>query len=490
MKIITQKGIDSKDTIVVLGLFEEDKNYYKEFNNDLAKELEEVIKKKTYSKKYGEKYSTRVNEKKVYVYGLGKKKELTLEKVRKLLGKAVKCVKCNSEDSFLTNIPFWVREKLDDEKLGRATAEALVLADYKFSKYLAKERKDKCKPLIGVTVQWINSSSKFEKGLKEGVVIAESANITRGLVDESASVCNSVYMERVARSLHPKIQVKVLNEKELKKLEMFSLLGVNAGSNNPPKLVFLEYKGGGKGKYTAIIGKGITFDSGGYNLKPSKFIEDMKIDMAGAAAVMGTLRVAATLGVKRNLVGVMAICENMVSSTAQRPGDIVKAFNGKTIEIGNTDAEGRLVLADAIAYTEKRYKPEIIIDMATLTGACVVALGYYAAAVVGNDDDLLATLKNAGEKAGDRVWPMPFFDEYQDWMDGSISDLNNISQKGKGYEAGSITAGVFLSKFVDKAKWAHIDIAGSAYWLVENGYLGKGATGSGVRVLSYYLMEY
>lgn len=204
---------------------------------------------------------------------------------------------------------------------------------------------------------------------------------------------------------------------------------------------------------------------------------------------MAAIKVAAELKVKKNLLGVMPLCENMVDATAQHPGDIVKAFNGKTIEIGNTDAEGRLILCDALAYTEAKYAPEVMIDLATLTGACVVALGYYAAGVVGTDAELLKKLEEAGTDSGDRVWPLPFFEEYQDWMDGTITDLNNCSQKGKGYEAGSITAGVFLGKFVEKAKWAHVDIAGSAYWCVDGPYLTKGATGSGVRLLSYYLLN-
>ena len=488
MKITIQKGLDKKQEVLILGLWEEDKHNYSSFSKDLAQELADAIKKKTFLKKFAEKYSTKVGNQKVCVYGLGKKKEMTAERLRKLLGKCTKCVKCRHATSFSTNVVELVSSKLGDEELGMAASEALILANYKFDKYLSKERKDKQKPITNVSLQWKKSSTAINHGLRTGRVIAEAANFTRDLVNESASVCNSVYMENAARSLHKKVKVKVLNQVEMKKLGMGSLLGVNAGSDNPPKLVFLEYNGG-KGKPTAIIGKGITFDSGGYNIKPTKYIEDMKTDMGGAAAVMGTIKVAAELGIKKNLVGVMPLCENMVSGSAQRPGDIVKAYNGKTIEIGNTDAEGRLVLADALAYTEKKYKPEIMIDMATLTGACVLALGYYAAGLVGRDEKLLKNLMEAGMKSGDRVWRLPFFEDYHDWMDGSISDLNNIAQKGKGYEAGSITAGVFLSKFVDKARWAHIDIAGSAYWIVDNGYMQKGATGSGVRVLSYYLLN-
>ena len=340
-------------------------------------------------------------------------------------------------------------------------------------------------------MQWKSSSTLLTKGIKTGKVIAESTNFVRNLVDEPANVVNSLFLEKVAQKIaadSDKIKLKVLDKMELQKEGLNALLGVNLGSDNSPKLLILEYNGSDKNGYTALVGKGITFDSGGYNLKPTKYIEDMKTDMAGGAVVLGTIKAAAELGLKKNLLGVVPVCENMVSGSAQRPGDIVKAYNGKTIEIGNTDAEGRLILADALAYTEAKYKPEVMIDLATLTGACVIALGYYAAGMVGKDEKLLNELKFAGLESGDKVWELPFFDEYQDWMDGSISDLNNISAKGKGYEAGSITGGVFLSKFVEKAKWVHIDIAGSAYWAVDGDYLRKGATGSGVRVLSYYLL--
>ncbi len=487
MEITVKKELDTKQEIIILGLWEEDTHNYRSFDHCLAEELADAVKKKLFSKKFGEKFSTKIKGKRVYVYGLGKKKEFTLEHLRRIMGKAVRCVKSKQVRSFSTNIANLC--SLNDEQCGRGAAEAMILADYNFLKYCGKEKREKQKEISSVSLQWTKSAAGLNKGLDTGKAIAEAANYVRDLVNEPASVCNSLYMEKEAKKLAgSKVKIKVLNLKEMKKLGMGSLLGVNAGSDNPPKLVFLEYNGG-KGSPTAIVGKGITFDSGGYNLKPTKYIEEMKTDMAGAAAVLGVIRVAALLGIKKNLVGVMPLCENMVNGSAQRPGDIVKAYNGKTIEIGNTDAEGRLVLADAISYTEKKYKPEVIVDMATLTGSCVVALGYYAAGLIGKDKKLLSRLAKAGEESGDKVWELPFYDEFQDWMDGNITDLNNISMKGRGYEAGTITAGVFLSKFVEKAKWAHLDIAGSAYWAVDGDYLSKGATGSGVRLLSYYLLN-
>ncbi len=495
MKITITKDLDKAQDVLFLGLFEEDKDNGKSFSKELAEEVEEAMNRKAFSRKFGEMYATKLSShpyKKVVVMGLGEKKDFNVEKTRQALGKMVSSTKCWSFSSLTTNVVEKAGAQVTDkELLGRAAAEGLLLANYNFTKYLAKEKQEKKKPLNVVSLQW-SGSGDFSEGLKVGRVVAEATNMVRDLVNEPANVVNSEYMEKMARQVagqYSSVKLKVLNKAELEKEGMGSLLGVNAGSQNPPKLLILEYTGSKKGKHTALLGKGITFDSGGYNLKPTKYIEDMKTDMAGAAAVMASIKIAAELKLKKNLLGVMPICENMVDATAQHPGDIVRACNGKTIEIGNTDAEGRLVLCDALAYTEAKYAPEVMIDLATLTGACVVALGYYAAGVMGKDEELLQKLEEAGNHSGDRVWKLPFFEEYQDWMDGSISDLNNVSQKGKGYEAGSITAGVFLSKFVEKSKWAHVDIAGSAYWMVDGPYLSKGATGSGVRLLSYYLME-
>ncbi|HLC52450.1 MAG TPA: leucyl aminopeptidase [Candidatus Nanoarchaeia archaeon] len=487
MKIDVGK-LDQDSDVLALGMFEggklSDDNLMKEVRRD----------SKLFSGKYGEKYSTRQNEQRVIILGLGDKKEITLEKLRRVLGKAIRCSKDWTKQSLSTDLVYLVAAtgRFKEEKIGQAAAEGLELANYDFNKYLSKERLEKKSSISSVNLFWDGNKSELEKGIKIGKVVADASNFVRDLVNDSANVVTSEYLEKVARNVaksNPKIKITVLDKSQLEKLEMGALLGVNAGSKNPPKLVIVEYNGG-SGRPTAFVGKGITFDSGGYNLKPTKYIEDMKTDMAGAAAALGALKAAADLGLKRNLIAVMGLCENMVSSMAQHPGDIIRAYNGKTIEIGNTDAEGRLVLADALAYTEAKYKPEIMIDMATLTGACVVALGYYAAGMVSKDEELLLELKLAGLDSGDNVWPLPFFDDYQDWMDGSISDLNNISMKGKGYEAGSITAGVFLSKFVDtdKTRWVHLDIAGSAYWAIDGDYIVKGATGSGVRILVYWLL--
>ncbi|MBI2103088.1 leucyl aminopeptidase [Candidatus Woesearchaeota archaeon] len=495
MKIGLHTTLDEQVPVAIFGLFEEDKSL-DTLHPLFAVDVKMAMKEKRFKSDFGETYHSKFagsDYRMFLLVGLGKREEMTLERVRRLMGKCIKLTKSQRFSSFTTNIIEQVAglERFEDELLGCAAAEGLLLADYLFIHYLSPERQQKVKPVEKVSFLWAGSRTAFGDGLKKGRTVAEATNFVRDLVNEPANVVNATYLEKTAKNLgNHAITVRVLEKKELEELGMGALLGVNAGSKNPPKLILLEYFGKHTGSFdAAFVGKGITFDSGGYNLKPTKFIEEMHTDMAGAAAVLGVIKAAAAFGVKKNLLGVLPICENMVSGEAQRPGDIVRAYNGKTIQIGNTDAEGRLILADAIAYVEDKYHPKIIVDLATLTGACVVALGYYAAGVVGNDENLLVELKEAGEKSGDRVWPLPFYDDYKDWMDGSVTDLNNISTKGKGYEAGSITAGVFLSKFVKESKWAHLDIAGSAFWAVEGDYVQKGATGSGVRVLLYWLMK-
>ena len=482
MKITIEKGMDSKQDVLVYGM--SDKGSIAE--KGLQQEIAAAIKRKNIAPdKFGTTYSTTFNGKKVLVISLGKEKELTGNHLRRVLGKTVKYTQATKQVSFCTDILGFF--SLPPLEMGRCAAEGLILSNYRYTKYLGKEKQDEQVPLEQAVLQWSGTQDQLIQGLKEGRVIAECTNYAKDLVNEPACTMAPSDLEAEAKKIAGgKVSVKVLNKQDMEKLGMNALLGVAAGSDRPPKLMLLDYKGG-SGKYTAIIGKGITFDSGGYNLKPTKYIEEMKTDMAGAAAVLATIKILSTLGVKKNVVGVMVCTDNLVSGSAQKPGDIVRAYNGKTIEIGNTDAEGRLVLADALAYAEDTYHPEVMVDLATLTGACVVALGYEAAAVMGKDDLLIQELLVAGNKSYDRVWQLPFFEEYQSKMDGTISDLNNCATKGKGYEAGSITGGVFLSKFVDKAKWAHVDIAGTAYVLEDTDYQQKYATGSGVRLLTYWL---
>ena len=285
------------------------------------------------------------------------------------------------------------------------------------------------------------------------------------------------------------ISIEILNKKELEDKGLGLLLAVNQGSNKDPKLIIVKYNGSAnKGGYTALVGKGITFDSGGLNLKPSGHIETMRCDMAGAAAVLGTLKNTIELNLKKNIIFSFALAENAIGSNAYKPGDVIKSYSGKTVEIGNTDAEGRLVLADAISYIVKNYSPNRIIDIATLTGACVVALGHYYSGFITNDENIVKKLEEASSETDDKIWRLPSYPELKDALKSQIADIKNI-----GYPrgaAGTLTAGEFLKTFTDKTKWSHLDIAGTAF--VEQSkkeYYSYGATGAGVRLLTKYLQS-
>ncbi len=490
MRINVSERLELKSDFLVLGLWDDDKDLYSKLNPELASELDSAIRKKSLERDFGKTFSTKIANsayKSILVISLGKKQEMNHERMRRVMSRIVTYLRKNKHSSFTTNITSMVG--LDPRISGRSCAEGLILSDYVFDKY--KSKKDEHTEIIA-NIQF-NDSKNFMAGFNEGRIIAESTNYAKNLVNEPSVVVTPEFIEKEALKLGNKsTTVKVLNRKDMEKLGLNLLLAVSSGSDKPAKLIVIQYAGSDKknDRYTAIVGKGITFDSGGYDIKPAGQFTDMKCDMSGAAAVLGTIKAAQQLGLKKNILGVIPSCENLINGSAYKPGDIIKAYNGKTVEISNTDAEGRLILADAISYTEKNYQPETIIDLATLTGACVVALGYYASGLISNNKELVRRLSDAGNESYDRVWELPFFEEYQDNMDGDISDLKNMSVKGKGREAGTITGAVFISKFVDleKTKWAHLDIAGTAFLAEAKEYNQKYASGAGVRLLSYYFM--
>lgn len=324
-----------------------------------------------------------------------------------------------------------------------------------------------------------------EKGLAVGQAIGSGVNLARLLGDLPANICTPSYLAEQALGLaakNKKLSVDVLDEKQMKALGMGSLLSVAAGSEQPAKLIVFEYKGGNKKDAPiALVGKGITFDTGGISLKPGAGMDEMKYDMCGAASVLGAFKAITDLNLAVNLVGVIAATENMPSGKAVKPGDIVTSMAGLTIEILNTDAEGRLVLCDALTYIQSRFKPKSVVDIATLTGACVIALGTHATGLFSNNDQLAQALLDAGETTGDRAWRMPLWDEYQKQLDSNFADLANIG----GREAGSVTAACFLSRFTENVPWAHLDVAGTAW---KSG-AAKGATGRPVSLLVQYVLN-
>jgi leucyl aminopeptidase len=311
-------------------------------------------------------------------------------------------------------------------------------------------------------------------------------NLARDLVSHPGNVVTTGYLAETARKLadRHKLTCEILEMDELERLGMNALVAVGKGSIEPPRLIVLEYRGGGKERPVVLVGKGITFDSGGISIKPGAGMEEMKTDMAGGAAVLGAMEAAAGLKLPINLVCIIPTAENMPDGKAYKPGDVVTSLSGTTIEITNTDAEGRLVLCDALHFA-KKYKPTTMIDLATLTGACVVALGHEASGLMGNDQRLINSLKQAGERCGERVWELPLWDGYGEAMKSDIADLKNAGSR----DGGSITAGWFLKQFVGTTRWAHLDIAGTAWSDKARSYSPKGATGVGVRLLIEYLQN-
>ena len=322
-----------------------------------------------------------------------------------------------------------------------------------------------------------------QAALKEAVATADGADLARTLGNLPPNVCTPAYLADEARKLARqfKLGIEVLERRDMERLGMGALLSVTAGSRQPPKLIVLRYAGAGKSKKPlALVGKGITFDTGGISLKPGAEMDEMKYDMSGAGSVLGTMQAIAEMGLPVNVVGVIPTCENMPGGKATRPGDIVTSMSGQTIEILNTDAEGRLILCDALTYTA-RFKPDTVIDIATLTGACVIALGHVASGMFSNDDKLAKELISAGEQSHDRIWQLPLWEDYQPLLDSNFADMQNIG----GRAAGTITAACFLARFTRDYRWAHLDIAGTAWKSGKD----KGSTGRPVPLLAQYLIN-
>ena len=320
-------------------------------------------------------------------------------------------------------------------------------------------------------------------GLLRGTALSNGQDLARDLGNLPPNICTPTYLAETAKALGKshKIKVTVLDQAQMEKLGMHSLLSVTKGSRQPPKFIIFEYKGGNaKRKPVALVGKGITFDTGGISIKPSAEMDEMKYDMCGAASVFGTLKAIAEIGLPLNVVGIVPTCENMPDGQASRPGDIVTSMSGQTIEILNTDAEGRLILCDALTYTE-RFQPEAVVDIATLTGACVIALGHHASGLFSNQDALAEELLLAGKTANDRAWHMPLWDDYQDQLKSNFADMQNIG----GRAGGAITAACFLARFAKAFHWAHLDVAGTAWRSGKD----KGATGRPVGLLTHFLIQ-
>jgi leucyl aminopeptidase len=473
---------------VVLGVFEPKPDaILSEINKILDGAIDHVIKKKEFTGEFGQLKLINTLKKlpceHVLLAGLGKRDEFGLEQLRRVSGTVARALRDGNIRSYATTLHNITTKKATMREQAQAVAEGTILGAYQFTKYKTID-KDKIRELKGITL--LEAEKAAEEGSNTGKIIADAQCGVRDMVNEPASFRTPAKLAESALELKKLgVKVAVYDKAGIEKLGLHALLAVNSGSSEEPRFIVLEYKKG-TGQPVAIVGKGITFDSGGLDLKPANYMEDMKSDMAGAGVVIGTIRAAAELGLNVNIVGVIPSTENMPGNKAYKPGDVVTAFNGRTIEIGNTDAEGRVVLSDALAYVEKNHKPKYIVDLATLTGACVIALGYAAAGVMSKDTALVNKLKLAGEASGELLWELPMFDDYKDLIKSDIADVRNIAG-GKGYEAGAITAACFLQHFVEKTPYAHIDIAGPAWSIERKYYIDKGGTGFGIRMLVEFL---
>lgn len=426
--------------------------------------------------------------KRIVLAGFGEEEKVNSETVRRVYAAVAKKAKELRSKTFTLLYP--ETDKIDDGVIMESLTEGIVLGEYEFDRYKSEDKEN---PKVRISSFTVLYSGKHASDVKKAAVFAYKACqgtiYVRNLVNENADIMTSLQLEKEAKAIakaYKSVKLRAFDEKDIKKMGMNLLLAVSKGSKNPPRLLVLEYTGAPTKKArTAIVGKGITFDSGGINLKPTHYVEAMRMDMAGAATVLGTIKTLAELGTKCNVVGVVPTCENAIGSGSYKPGDVYRSYNGKTVEIGNTDAEGRLILADALGYTVDKIKPDRIIDIATLTGSCVVALGECYAGLIGTDDDTCDALIKAGETTGERVWRLPLCEVLTDEMKGEFSDLKNIGGKW----GGTISAAGFLSNFVGDVPWSHIDIAGLAWYSKARHYVPKNATGQGVRLLVEYFSD-
>ncbi|MDL1979961.1 MAG: leucyl aminopeptidase [Deltaproteobacteria bacterium] len=415
----------------------------------------------------------------VIFMGLGKLKELNAESLRTVAGKAVKkCINMDLPEVLIAS-PSAKKIKMEMPLPLEAIIEGACLGNHLFDKYKDEKKHSSLKKISFLVKRDVAESSG--KLLKSITTICEGTIFARDLINTPSNDKKPEQFTKIIADTAKKenLKVKIFDEKELKRKKFGAMLAVAAGSESKPRMIVLEYNPKDAKKTVALVGKGVTFDSGGINLKPTGSLEEMKSDMSGAAAVAATLIALAKLKPKTKVIGIIPVVENMPSGNASRPGDIVKSYSGKTVEILNTDAEGRLILIDAISYVVKKYKPETLIDIATLTGACVVALGEKIAGVFSSDDELAQSIISSGEKTYERCWHMPLPDDYKEDLKSDFADLKNIAGSRWG---GSITAALFLSEFVGDTRWAHIDIAGPSYMKKGNAYCGVGGTGFGVRL--------
>ncbi len=492
MKVVVSQQLPVCDALFVFLFKQENKQPrlpYTQLSSDTTRHILHRIEENDFSGDDGDVltlYLEGDNAKRVVLLGLGNRNDFSFEVFRNAAAQASRVAKKHKAVKVGCLLP----DDFEHFDLAEAFMIGFILGSYSFSKFVTQKDRHQF-PVETVCFISHCGAKKIIEAAKEGYEEAKSVAYVRDLINTPSSVMTPTTLaneaKRIGRS-SPRIRVKVFNEKKLKRMGMNLLYAVGAASTEPTTFTVLEYKYKPKNKKPiAIVGKGITFDTGGMHLKPSPYIEDMKMDMAGGAIVLGLFQMLAKKRVPVHVVGFIPAAENEIGGGAYKPGDIITAYNKKTVEITNTDAEGRLVLADALSYCVKHYKPEAIIDIATLTGVCIMALGYEITAMISNNHKLMDKLKQSSFETQEPLWELPFHQNYVKKVKSDIADLKNFTS---GVHAGTIMGGAFLSEFIDKTPWAHLDIAGTAWCREASGYKVLGATGAMVRLLWNFLRKY
>ncbi|MCK5563860.1 MAG: leucyl aminopeptidase [Planctomycetes bacterium] len=488
-------AIEVKADVLAVGVFSDDKT------NKLCKAIDKKVGgaieklKKLGDFKAGVKETAiiygdgKIAAKRVLLVGLGKKKELKAGDVRNAAAMSVSKAVGLKAKTIVIAISEAVGKKIDGETAGQVMAEGAYFGSYRYDEFVGKGDDDRLGSLKASIVDGDAAKARqISKGVKAGVIIGQVQSFARTIANRPGNVINPKGLAEIAKKVArgtPGLSCTVFDDKQLKQKKMGGILAVGAGSSNKPRMIVLKYTSKKKtSKKIGLVGKAITFDSGGISIKPSAGMQDMKFDKSGGVGVLGAMKAIAELKPAVNVIGIIPSAENMPSGAACRPGDIITSYSGKTIEVQNTDAEGRLILCDGLHYAVQQ-KCDCIVDMATLTGACMVALGKYMAGLMSNDDELVKKLQKASEQSGEKVWHLPCGDEYSKEIKSKIADLKNIGSRW----GGASTAGSFLREFVGDTKWAHIDMAGVDMFDSASEFGSVGSTGFGVRLLTNFVLN-
>ena len=493
VQIIVEKArIDQKQTpLLVVGVYENENDFL--YSNGIESILYHIIKQILSNKEFKANLGTSLvlptmdkgPMKKIMLLGLGKKDKFNNEIARIASAKAAVKVR----DMGISEFSILLFSNLD-EGLIEAIAEGILLSLYSFNRYKTNNEENGSPKPNEVTIL-ANSESKYQPLIDKVNLIAQAVYFARDLGNLPPNECSPAHLANFATSLGNEYQMKtrIIERYEMESIRLAGVVAVGKGSNNPPKVIILEYSGApDEQKPYLLIGKAVTFDTGGISLKPGDKMDEMKFDKCGGCTVLGILKAISSLKLSLNIVAIIPCVENMPSAASYRPGDIIQMYNGKTVEVLNTDAEGRIILADAIAYGINSYHPKAIIDLATLTGACIIALGSNVAAAIGTSKELIYRLTSISQETGEKIWELPLYDEFHDQLRSTVADIKNIG----GRPGGAITAAAFLSNFTCDVPWVHLDIAGTAWTqegTYERSYNPKGATGFGLRTIVKLLAE-